>query len=156
MPLDARPKPWAVRTPAVLRVKYFTSFALMSSAWKRTASFWEEQRVLLDTEPHVFFHFHFSETLSLASKFQSWVWSRWNFLLVLFCLLASNPPHSHLLPWYLGTLLSLLFLFLSLELLSTATSHKAARTRLLLEAKGDREKCLYRTLKGCPVKKGLF
>lgn len=33
-----------------------------------------------------------------------------------------------------------LFSFLSLELLSTATSHRAARTRLLLEAKGDREK----------------
>lgn len=27
----------------------------MSSAWKQTASFWEEQCVLLDTEPHIFF-----------------------------------------------------------------------------------------------------
>lgn len=43
--LDARPKPWAVHMPAVLQIKCFTSFALMASAWKQTASFWEVQCV---------------------------------------------------------------------------------------------------------------
>lgn len=138
-PLDACPKPWALYTPAVLQIKYFTSFALMSSAWKQTASFWEQQRVLLDTELCIFFHFHFSETVSLASKFQSWVWSRWNFLLGLFCFLMRQSPH--IATPSLGIWVPCcLFSFLSLELLSTATSHRAARTRLLLEAKGDREK----------------
>lgn len=116
------------------QVFYFLSFDI--KCLKANSCYLGRQCVLLDTEQLFFSYFHFRETLLVASKFGIWACPGWNSLLVFFW--HGNPPHSHPLPWYLRTLWSPPSLFLSLELLSSATSHKAARTMVLLEAKGDR------------------
>lgn len=140
------------------QVFYF--LCLVSSAWKQTAAFWEDG-VFCWTQSNTFFLLPFQGNTLTCIQISELSLIQMAFPIGF--VLSFNtviPPHSHLLRWCLGTLWSLLSLFLSLELLSSATSHKAARTRLLLEAKGDRGIHLFLILKGCNTKKkkkkGLF